>query len=70
MKAIVEDPIHRDSKATYFIQAVDTIAYLLYQWGQPNAYMKKVGGKTYFKRLQPILCLHAAPSHKFGIVVR
>lgn len=70
LKAIVEDPVHRDSRATYFIQAVDTIAYLLYQKGQPNAYMKKVGGQAYFKRLKPILCLHAAPSHPFGIVLR
>jgi hypothetical protein len=70
LKAIVEDPVHRDSRVTYFIQAVDTIAYLLYQKGQPNAYMKKVGGQAYFKRLKPILCLHAAPSHPFGIVLR
>jgi hypothetical protein len=70
LKAIVEDPVHRDSRVTYFIQAVDTIAYLLYQKGQPNAYMKKVGGKAYFKRLTPILCRHAAPSHPYGIVLR
>jgi len=70
LKAIIEDPIHRDSKATYFIQAVDTIAYLLYQRGQPNAYMKKVGGRAYFGRLRPILCLQAAPSHSLGIVLR
>ncbi|MEA2238731.1 MAG: hypothetical protein QOC81_3455 [Thermoanaerobaculia bacterium] len=70
LKTIVEDPVHRDSRVTYFIQAVDTIAYLLYQKGQPNAYMKKVGGKAYFKRLKPILCHHAAPSHPYGIVLR
>jgi hypothetical protein len=70
LKAIVEDPMHRDSKVTYFIQAADTIAYLLYQRGQPNKYMKKTGGKAYFLKLKPILCLHASLTHPLGIVLR
>lgn len=67
--SVVEDPIHRDSAATYFVQAADTIAYLLYQRGVPNAYMFKRGGRNYFTRLDPILCKSANQRHKYGIVI-
>ena len=70
LKSIIEDPIHRISASTYFIQAVDTIAFLLYQSGVPSAYMKKRGGKNYFRRLEPILCKFANLDHRLGIVIR
>jgi hypothetical protein len=66
---IVEDPIHRDSMETYFIQAVDTIAYLIYQGKQPNGYIRRKGARTYFRRLQPIFLRPATLRNRFGIVV-
>ena len=53
---IVEDPNFRDSGHSYFIQATDLAAYLLYQHLTPNAYMKKKAGYNYFAKLDPILC--------------
>ncbi len=64
---IVEDPNFKDSRDSYFIQAVDLAAYLLQQQLAPNSYMKKVGGQNYFSRLDPVLC-KVAGSAPYGIV--
>lgn len=66
---IIEDTITRDSKDSYFIQAADLCAYLLYQFHAPNRRMKEKGGNNYFKRLDPILC-KVASSAPWGIVQR
>jgi hypothetical protein len=66
---VIEDPIHRDSRMTYFIQAVDTIAFLIYQGKNPGSYMRKKGARPYFKRLLPIFFQRATLKNRFGIVV-
>ena len=65
---LIEDPNFRDSGHSYFIQAADCAAFLLYQSAAPNAYMKKHGGHNYFLRLSPVLCRVAAPKDPMGIV--
>jgi len=65
---VVEDPIHRDSTETYFIQAVDTIAFLIYQGKQPNGYVRRKGARTYFRRLKPIFLKRANLKNPFGVV--
>jgi len=65
---VIEDPSFRDSAHSFFIQAVDLAAYLLYQYTFPNRYMRTKGGHHYFRRLRPILCLVAAPRDPDGIV--
>lgn len=65
---LVEDPSYRDSEFSYFIQAVDLAAFLLYQREAPNAYMRKKGGRNYFKRLDPILSKVASSSDPYGVV--
>lgn len=66
---VVEDPTFRDSAHSYFIQAVDVTAFLLYQTFAPNAYMKKKSARNYFNRLDPILCKFASSTDPRGIVV-
>ena len=68
LRSIVEDPVHRDSRASYFVQAADTIAFLLYQSERPSAYLKKRGGARFFRRLEPILCKVARPNDPLGVV--
>lgn len=65
---VVEDPNFRDSAHSYFIQAVDAIAFLLHQHVAPNGYMRKTSGRNYFQRLKPILCLKASSTDPLGIV--
>lgn len=68
IRAIIEDPILRDSRESYFIQAVDCAAYLLKQSLEPCGFMKKHGGNAYFKRLEPVLCKKACLKDPLGIV--
>ena len=65
---IIEDPSFKDSKHSYFIQAVDLCAFLLYQRLEPCAYMRKKSGQNYFNRMEPILCKVAAADDPLGIV--
>lgn len=65
---IIEDPNFRESHHSYFIQAADLAAFLLYQRLAPSAYMKKKSGNNYFNRLEPILCKVASSRDNMGIV--
>jgi hypothetical protein len=65
---VPEDPSFRQSSHSYFIQAADLVAFLMYQRLTPNAYMRKRGGHKYFDRLDPILCKVASSSDPQGIV--
>jgi len=68
IKTIIEDPNTRNSADSYFIQAVDTVAFFLKQHIDPAKYMRRQGGKNYFLRLEPILCKHASSKDPHGIV--
>jgi hypothetical protein len=68
IRHLIEDPNFRDSKESYFIQAADLIAYLLYQHNNPCSYMKKKSAQNYFLRFDPILCKVASNSDPLGIV--
>ena len=65
---IIEDPNFRDSHHSYFIQAADTAAYLVYQNLAPNKYMREKSGTNYYKMLEPILCKVASSSDPMGFV--
>jgi hypothetical protein len=65
---IIEDPSFRDSAHSYFIQAADLAAFLLYQRLAPSAYMKKNSGQNYFAKLMPALCTVASSKDPHGIV--
>jgi hypothetical protein len=68
VKMILEDPNFRNSADSYFVQAADLIAFLLYQREHPSARAKRHGVDKYFRRLSPILYPHAAPADPDGIV--
>jgi hypothetical protein len=68
MEHLVEDPVHRDSQQSYFIQFADVISYFLKQRLDPNGYVKKKGARNWFNRVQPILYLPASPKDPDGIV--
>ena len=68
IQKIVEDPNFRDSAHSYFIQAADLAAYLVYQGLSPSAYMRKKAGRNYYKRLEPIFCTAASATDPRGFV--
>ena len=68
LTSIVEDPSFRRSVESYFRQAADLIAFLLYQKHTPNAHIREKGAVHYFDRLDPILCRAASSSDSRGVV--
>lgn len=65
---VVEDPNFKDSRHSYFIQAADLCAYLLYQREAPNQYMKRGNKKKTYLKLKPVLFTSASRSDPLGIV--
>lgn len=65
---VIERPGFQDSRHSYFIQACDLAAYLLYQELQPCSYVRRKGARGYFSRLTQICCTAAATKDPRGIV--
>ncbi|OVE76359.1 hypothetical protein BVX98_06200 [bacterium F11] len=65
---IVEDPVLRDSNHSYFIQAADLAAFLLYQKLSPSSYIRKKSAQNYFNIIKPVLCKVASGRDMDGIV--
>jgi hypothetical protein len=68
IKMIIEDPIHRDSSHSYFIQLVDVIAYLCLQKYQSNKRAKSKGLHNYYKNLEDVIIKKVTNSNDYGIV--
>lgn len=68
LDTVVEDPVHRNSLHSYFIQLCDVNSYLLKQQEDPNVFVRKKGGRHFFARLDPVLCKVARPSDPQGVV--
>jgi hypothetical protein len=65
---IVEDPSVRDSTHSYFIQAIDAVAWALYQRYAPSSFVRQKGAKNYFIRLEPVLSKTATRYNTLGVV--
>lgn len=65
---LIEDPYFKDSRHSYFIQAADLAAFLLYQRLSPSAYAKKKSLNKYFCRLSSVCCKVASAADPDGIV--
>ncbi len=58
LRAVVEDPIMRDSSASYFHQMVDLVAYFARQHYEPNKFVRKKGARTFYGILKNVVNPH------------
>ena len=65
---IIEDPVFRDSKDSFFHQIVDVVCYCARQLYEPNLAFKKKGGQKFYERLKNVITYKASKKHPLGIV--
>lgn len=66
---IIEDPIFRESRDSYFLQLADFVAYsLLKREVAPSPFVLKWGYHQMFDRLRKVLCYPACRTDPLGIV--
>jgi Protein of unknown function (DUF3800) len=64
LRAIIEDPIFRDSGHSFLLQMVDVVAYFAKQVYEPNNFVKAKGARTFYGRLNPVINKHVTYSKK------
>jgi hypothetical protein len=57
LRAIIEDPVFRDSAMSFILQLVDVVAYFARQIKEPNKYIKAKGAKNDYGKLSAIINL-------------
>lgn len=55
LRAIVEDPVFRDSQFSFFLQIVDVVAYFARQVYEPNKFVRQKGAKTFYGRISNVI---------------
>ena len=68
LQYIIEDPVLRDSQYSFIHQMNDVVAYCARQMYEPNSYMKKKGGTTFYKRLGNVALKVVSGKNEYGIV--
>lgn len=65
---IIEDPVMRNSKESYFVQIADLCAHALYRKEFPKGSLKRYNVDRLFDELGPLLLLQVSSKDPMGIV--
>lgn len=65
---VIDDPIPRSSKHSYFIQFADLVAYCLLKREEPSQRLAKTNFHTFLNILDPVLLKEASTYDPLGIV--
>jgi hypothetical protein len=65
--SIIEDPFHRASHHSFFIQAADMMAHALYRQENPKGSYKRFNAQNLFSFLKPILLIEATTKDPRGM---
>jgi hypothetical protein len=75
IKLLIEDPLPKNSKESFFIQIVDFISYFIYlysikkeDWNNRLNWLDEKTVYEILKNIEPILNLNASSGNNFGIV--
>jgi len=80
IRHMIEDPLPKDSKESYFIQLADMLAFLFYAYTAHHTRIATLPRRSppeldqafvteCLESLKPILNLKACPSHPYGLVL-
>jgi hypothetical protein len=68
LKYLIEDPVHRDSRDSFFLQMCDVVAYITYQKYQSNKRAKSKGLNNYYNNLDNVIVKKITNKNDYGIL--
>ncbi len=68
LKTLIEDPFHRESSDSYFIQLCDLVVHALYRKELPKNSFKRYEGHRLFEYLKSILLTEVSKKDNYGII--
>ena len=69
LRAIIEDPIMRNSANSYFHQMVDVVAFFGRMYYEPNRYTRKKGARTFYNFISSVVNPHVTKKNTYNSIV-
>ena len=69
LRAVIEDPIMRNSAESYFHQMVDVVSFFARMRYEPNRYTRKKGARTFYNFLSSVVNPHVTNKNTYNSIV-